>query len=265
MKSVYWSTAIESEQRTNRSFTFLFFSFDDLDDVLDDFSGGSSLTTAAASIPPAPTKPAPALPVAGNVDDEFPDPDDELLEGEDFSKLVSEGMAGIMNGLGPDEEAEFKTLMAEMMKGGGAEEGDFDPASFLAALGGDSSMFGGDAAGPSKATSASKGKSKAKASSKPAPAVNFQDTIASAMNKLKDSSTTLDAESEAKATAGGDPLAAMMAQMAGLGDMGGEEGLQGMLDEVMDQLMSRELLYEPLKELSDKVNFLILDRRLLAH
>jgi len=52
-------------------------------------------------------------------------------------------------------------------------------------------------------------------------------------------------------------MAGMLAQMAGMPDLGGaldsEEGLQDMLDEMMKQLMGREMLYEPLKELSDKV------------
>ena len=45
--------------------------------------------------------------------------------------------------------------------------------------------------------------------------------------------------------------------MSSLGDMGGEgdteEGLQGFLETMMSQLMSREVLYEPLKEMHEKV------------
>lgn len=239
-----------------------------MDDVLDDFESGPSLAgpAAAEDFPPAPTKAAPSPPsatvAATGEDEDFPDPEEDALEDEEsFAKQAQEGMAAIMNGLGSDEEAEFRTLMAEMMRGGtggggmGAD-GEFDPASFLAALGGDASLFG---AAPSKAAATSssttgKAKGKSSATTTPAATGSFQDTIASAMNKLKDSSTTVDAEAEAKAaSSGSDPLAAMMAQMAGLGEMGGEEGLQGMLDEVMDQLMSRELLYEPLKDLASKV------------
>ena len=58
-------------------------------------------------------------------------------------------------------------------------------------------------------------------------------------------------------------MAAMLAQLAGVPGGGGlpglegldsDEGLQGMLDDMMKQLMSREMLYEPLKELADKVS-----------
>lgn len=62
-------------------------------------------------------------------------------------------------------------------------------------------------------------------------------------------------------------MAAMLAQLAGMpGGAGGglpglegldsDEGLQGMLDDMMKQLMSREMLYEPLKELADKVRLI---------
>jgi hypothetical protein len=48
-----------------------------------------------------------------------------------------------------------------------------------------------------------------------------------------------------------------MAQlMAALGELGGEEGegdVQEMLEGMMSQLMSKEILYEPLKELDEKV------------
>ena len=45
--------------------------------------------------------------------------------------------------------------------------------------------------------------------------------------------------------------------MSSLGNMGGEgdteEGLQGFLETMMSQLMSKEVLYEPLKEMHEKV------------
>ena len=43
-----------------------------------------------------------------------------------------------------------------------------------------------------------------------------------------------------------------------MGDLGGEGGedVQGMLESMMSQLMSKELLYEPMKELNEKVRTL---------
>ena len=49
-----------------------------------------------------------------------------------------------------------------------------------------------------------------------------------------------------------DPLEALLAQL-GTGES--EEELNGLLETMMSQLMSKEVLYEPLKELHDKVGF----------
>lgn len=48
-----------------------------------------------------------------------------------------------------------------------------------------------------------------------------------------------------------DPLAALLANLgSGLGD---DPNLQEALDSMMSQLMSKELLYEPIKDLNEKV------------
>ena len=50
--------------------------------------------------------------------------------------------------------------------------------------------------------------------------------------------------------------------LSSLKNMGGdgeaEEGLQGLLETMMSQLMSKEVLYEPLKEMHEKVCKLII-------
>lgn len=53
------------------------------------------------------------------------------------------------------------------------------------------------------------------------------------------------------AAAGGDPLEALLSQL-GDGEES-EEQIQGLLESMMAQLMSKDVLYEPLKELGDKV------------
>ena len=59
---------------------------------------------------------------------------------------------------------------------------------------------------------------------------------------------------KADAAASADPMAALFSSFADLGGAGGEDGdLQGMLETMMSQLMSKEILYEPLKELDEKV------------
>ncbi|EGN94538.1 hypothetical protein SERLA73DRAFT_188497 [Serpula lacrymans var. lacrymans S7.3] len=89
----------------------------------------------------------------------------------------------------------------------------------------------------------------------PPPADDYQARIRATMNKLKESESTLN---QSQNQASSDPLEALLAQLGqggleGLGEgEGGEEQLQGMLETMMGQLMSKDVLYEPLKELSDK-------------
>lgn len=72
-------------------------------------------------------------------------------------------------------------------------------------------------------------------------------------------------EGNSAPSASSDPFEALLSQLnaAGLGDLtsealqgeGGEneEELQGMLEMMMGSLMSKDVLYEPLKELGEKV------------
>jgi len=69
------------------------------------------------------------------------------------------------------------------------------------------------------------------------------------MDKMKEGQSSL------KSSDGGDDPD-LEALMSSLGNMGGEgdteEGLQGFLETMMSQLMSKEVLYEPLKEMHEK-------------
>ncbi|GAA5935697.1 peroxisomal biogenesis factor 19 [Sporobolomyces koalae] len=184
---------------------------------------------------------------------------------------------------GDFDEEEFRKAMEEIIKTGGAGAGAgvdgagaVDPnelQQLMAALGMGSFSTGSQpTTAPPKPTSnapaaSAKGKDKAvpNASSSSAPPppsaapANFQDAIAASLSKMQASSTDAAAAAQQSQTSGGSAnLASMLAGLSGmpdldqLGDLGGEEGLQGMLDEMMKQLMSREMLYEPLKELSEK-------------
>ncbi|OBZ86849.1 Peroxisome biogenesis protein 19-1 [Choanephora cucurbitarum] len=76
---------------------------------------------------------------------------------------------------------------------------------------------------------------------------SFQETIGKTMNKLKDSSKEIDssmAEESEDAF-----MAELMKQMESLADNGEFEGV---LEGMMSQLMSKDLLYEPMKDLSQK-------------
>ncbi|KAK0457681.1 Pex19 protein family-domain-containing protein [Desarmillaria tabescens] len=85
---------------------------------------------------------------------------------------------------------------------------------------------------------------------------DFQSKIKQTMNKLKQSESDLKAEGSTSAS---DPdLAGIEALLKdlGMGENGGldasEETIDGFFEKMMGQLMSKEVLYEPLKELSDK-------------
>ncbi|RDB16460.1 Peroxisomal biogenesis factor 19 [Hypsizygus marmoreus] len=92
----------------------------------------------------------------------------------------------------------------------------------------------------------------------------FQNKIKQAMDKLRQSESNLKAESTPKPPGAPSSLAgatpeSLDALLASLGDLGlgdgdgpeNEEELAGLLENMMGQLMSREVLYEPLKELAD--------------
>ncbi|GAA5831705.1 hypothetical protein JCM3766R1_004984 [Sporobolomyces carnicolor] len=183
------------------------------------------------------------------------------------------GIPGL-DGIGDDgefDDEEFKKAMQDILKNGagagegtGSAEDTRELQNLMAALG----MGAGTAEAPSasppttKATppTTAKGKDKdASAASSTPPPANFQDAIAASLSKMQSSSTNAaQAAQQSQSQAENANLASMLAGLSGmpdlsqLGDLGGEEGLQGMLDEMMKQLMSREMLYEPLKELSEK-------------
>ncbi|GAA5865345.1 hypothetical protein JCM3774_004945 [Rhodotorula dairenensis] len=206
--------------------------------------------------------------------------------------LGPEGDRGQAGGVPGLEDADFAKLMQEMLKGDfgaaglGADSqrasgnggGDDELQKLMAALG----MNPDDLGLPSQAAASVASTSGAAAARGPtasssdappttanappaAPPANFQDAIAASMSKLRDSSTTANASRAASSSGAGAGMgdsagmAAMLAQLAGmpggaagLEGLDSDEGLQGMLDDMMKQLMSREMLYEPLKELADK-------------
>lgn len=87
---------------------------------------------------------------------------------------------------------------------------------------------------------------------------DFQSRIRSTMHKLKESESGLKS-SDSSASGGGETFESLLSQLQGLGDISGdgaesEEQLQGVLEAMMGQLMSKDVLCEPLKELHDKVS-----------
>ncbi|GAA5976349.1 hypothetical protein JCM10908_005468 [Rhodotorula pacifica] len=206
--------------------------------------------------------------IPGLDDPEFAKIMQEMLKG-DFGAAAGAGAASTGAGAGAGAnpgagDEELQKLMAAL--GMSADDLDLPLEEGGGASPAASTSSTTNAARPRPANSSSL-KPTTSSSSSTAPPANFQDAIAASMSKLRDSSTTADASRAASSTGaggGGDSagMAAMLAQLAGMpggaGGLGGlegldsDEGLQGMLDDMMKQLMSREMLYEPLKELADK-------------
>lgn len=103
--------------------------------------------------------------------------------------------------------------------------------------------------------------------SKPAQPKSFQETVAQTMNKLRDSSDKVEqqvAEDAKMASLTGgmseDAMEQMMKELEGMMASGDFENVFGGL---MEQLMSKELLHEPMKDLATKVRLRTCS--LLAH
>ncbi|KZV87990.1 hypothetical protein EXIGLDRAFT_187896 [Exidia glandulosa HHB12029] len=111
------------------------------------------------------------------------------------------------------------------------------------------------------ATAAAGGAAEPGASTSAAADAGFQASLRAALDKLKESEDGLKADEADSANA--DQLAQLQQLLAGLAGEGGEgDGsaddpgqLSGVLEGLMQSLMSKEILYEPLKDLHDKVFF----------
>ncbi|CCM05295.1 uncharacterized protein FIBRA_07509 [Fibroporia radiculosa] len=231
---------------------------DDLDDVLEQFSAAPTksrtpVTAPAASSsvtsPPAPysaSKPASAQPQPGLLG---------LDLSEDFARELTLGMESLMREIAGDagldadatkglggagvqteeekqQEEAFKAAWEKMLVE--SMNGALEPDDLLA--GAASKGEGRESGGQPGATDAA-GETDA-----------FQASIKKAMEKLKESDSNMQTDAQ-------DPIEALMAQLTdGLGDLSGEsdEDLQKFLEGMMSQLMSKEVLYEPLKELHTK-------------
>lgn len=148
----------------------------------------------------------------------------------------------------PDEEAKeqaraFKAAWEAMLvEGMNGKEGEDPVLSLGEALGDRKENPGSSSAGAGSSTE------------------NFQDKIRQAMEKMKE------AEGMNKASGSGEGNPESMEELLktlgdlGLGDLGSDPTggddteLAGFLESMMGQLMSKDILYEPLKELADGVS-----------
>jgi len=93
----------------------------------------------------------------------------------------------------------------------------------------------------------------------------FSDTLSRTMERMQESEIAADqARDEAASQNETDAFLAEMvkqlAEMSGQGDgngIGGEEGMTKLLEGMMEQLMSKDILYEPMKDLQERVRIVI--------
>lgn len=156
-------------------------------------------------------------------------------------------MESLLNGLGIDPDAKSKGKGRDGGNSGGADRERLAAAWEAMLVEGMNTTVE-----PSNARASSS----ADASSPGTTGHDFQSSIRSTLNRLKESESGLQ-PSDASASAGGENLESLLAQLKDLGNVGeganSEEHLQGVLEEMMGQLMGKDVLYEPLKELHEKV------------
>ncbi|TBU28206.1 Pex19-domain-containing protein [Dichomitus squalens] len=235
---------------------------DDLDDVLEQFSAppkpaaqpATAPSSSSKSPPPASSKDAAAPPST----QPQPKPTDPLgMDGldDDFARELMKGMeslfrdvaqgAGLDDVPHPEDAPEDDSPMTaeerqkvfqkawEAMLIDSLNE-QFSPEEVAALKSGGK---GKEAEGPAKSVGANAG-----------PPQSFQENIERAMHKLKESNQKAD---EASATGAGG-LEDMFARLANMTSQDSEEEMKGMLETMMSSLMSKDVLYEPLKELHEK-------------
>ncbi|PFH49457.1 hypothetical protein AMATHDRAFT_63154 [Amanita thiersii Skay4041] len=184
--------------------------------------------------------------------------------GEDSEKKAAASAAGGEQGLNEEsvKEAErtFKAaweamLVEEMNDGSSAGGGEVLPK--LGEVLGEKGVGGGAAKEKEKKESGDGAKAagtSASASVVGDQNMNFQERLKQAMDKMKESESNLQGSQGPGDIPSADSLEAMFGSLKELGLDGGEddeEELAGFLENMMDQLLSKEVLYEPLKELSD--------------
>lgn len=195
----------------------------DLDDMLDDFSA-TSIKDQKPAAPSTSTAPSSTQkPSASSI------PSQPSTEDDDFARQLQAGMAELLGGLGEDPEMQkqFEQMMKEL-SAAAEQEAASTPAP------------SNDAAPKPNTTSS--------ASAKPA----FASTIEKTMERMQASG---DSASAAAASSSQDDMLAQMLKDMEAGNFPGMDGDGGdfnsMLMGMMEQLVNKDILYEPMKELHD--------------
>lgn len=218
---------------------------DDLDDILDEFNENKGGQTSLEKKAEGKIHPA-----ADAVQDSHLPKDENLNEdelNERFAKELAQGMESLMKGMEPDSVASSEDQASRGVNEGG-QENLFDEQEMMKQfeqMMADMGLSSGsqDGAQPASVPSAS-------AQQGQAPPANFQDAIRNTMSRLRESDATATSNAGQTDEMDFEKLLAAMSNAEG-GDS--EEGIADMLESMMKELMSKEVLYDPLKELRDKV------------
>lgn len=226
---------------------------DDLDDLLDDFTD-EVLSKPPGSLAQESSKEHAQEPSGQDDGDDAkasaPSTSEATTEGRAESKSTgkSEGTkaAEPSSGAAADLDEEFANKLKLGVDQLLAEMGDDPEAkqSFEALMAGISQSTGSDGATGAKGA----GSSAAPSSSSTG---GFQDTISQTMNRLKESRQDLD-EQQSQFSSEADFLAKMMKELESASGSGDGMDMTNLLDEMLQELSSKEILYEPIKEMNDK-------------
>ncbi|KAI1792262.1 Pex19-domain-containing protein [Ganoderma leucocontextum] len=239
---------------------------DDLDDVIEQFNAPPRPTSQPAP-PSASSSKSPSAALSKDGPSPPAQPQAKLADpfgmdglDEDFARELTKGMESLFRDIATgagldgvpdmgteaegvtDEEQEkaFRAAWEAMLVEG--MNGTMNPEDLAAPAGAGAGKAKATATGNVAASSSGSGPSGE-------PPQSFQENIKRAMDKLKESNQLAD---EA-ASKGGDGLEDLISRISGdLDSTESEDDLKGMLETMMSQLMSKDVLYEPLKELHDK-------------
>ncbi|RMZ78837.1 hypothetical protein DV738_g3557, partial [Chaetothyriales sp. CBS 135597] len=217
--------------------------FDDLDDVLDQFSANAPASQAAA-ITSGPGRPDPPVP-SSHIPDESED---------QFLARLTEEMSEIMSKMEKDKPGTESSPEDVARMGKELEEFTFKmeaegvkPEDLLKAILGEQA---GEQFREAVAKDAEQQESQGKApGSKSSQPPKFEDTIRRTMERMEDSSNK--AASAAQEASDEDMLANLMKTLGEAGG-GGDGDMSKMLLGMMEQLTNKEMLYEPMEELNQK-------------
>ncbi|KAG2346396.1 Pex19-domain-containing protein, partial [Suillus weaverae] len=206
---------------------------DDLDDVLDQFTPSKAPASSVSQLSTS----SPAVNEPASSQASKPKPSSSTADfGADFAKSLAEEMESLWRGIAQQEMNEGLNNEDETSEQ--REERERSLAAAWEAM----LIEGMDGSSDPSLTQG------APIAPKAGEKDDFRSRIQNTMNKLKESESGLKSSDPGSSATSADPLEALLSQFGGED----EEEMQGVLEAMMGQLMGKDVLYEPLKELSDK-------------